>query len=183
MSRACRRISSMSSPNTSNEIGCTVMRSSSRSAKSAYSVKPAFHMSVGLVVNPATRGFSASVRMLSRSAPSAKTFTVRSCSTAGSLALDAAEEVLDSTLEVGGAGIRLRVSDALVRACGLHDQDGPAAGSGAGHDIAVGVADHPGAREVDVELGRSREQHSRGGLPAVANLGELGNDSLRVMKA
>src|SRR4051812_41368357 len=48
------------------------MRSSRRSAKSAYSVRPAFHISVGFVVNPAMRGSDASLRMPSRSAPSAK---------------------------------------------------------------------------------------------------------------
>src|SRR5439155_24468035 len=58
-------------------------------------------------------------------------------------------------------------------AAGRRDQNGPAAGGGSRHDVAVGISDHPRGAEVHVELGRRVEEHARGWLPAPARLPEL----------
>ena len=56
---------------------------------------------------------------------------------------------------------------------GRRDQEGPAAGGGSRHDVAVGISNHPRGAEVHVELRRRVKEHARGWLPAPARLPEL----------
>src|SRR3954449_1273125 len=82
-------------------MGWLVIRSSRRSAKSAYSVRPAFHIRVGFVVNPVMRGSAASLRIPSRSAPSAKIRVAIRSSTADRLAETFSAPTLDRQLDGG----------------------------------------------------------------------------------
>src|SRR5271170_6521027 len=97
-------------------------------------------MSVGLVVNPAIRGFRASARMSSRSAPSANMRVEISSSTASPRWSDRASPTFDSESLTGGMVEKLRdpveeirgdqvgahAPHALVGSGGICDQHGPA---------------------------------------------------------
>jgi hypothetical protein len=75
--------------------------------------------------------------------------------------------------DIDRVDVRGRGAPALVDAAGRSDQDGAAACSGSGLDVAVGITHHPGCAEIDVELHRRVDQHARGRLATPARLPEL----------
>ena len=74
-------------------------------------------------------------------------------------------------------------SGLLVRARRILDDDRPAACGGSCLDVSVRVADHPGGRQVEVELSRGVEQHPGRRFTAVAGHCQAGHRSIRVVEA
>jgi hypothetical protein len=62
-------------------------------------------------------------------------------------------------------------------------QDRAAASTVARFDVVENVADKPGVPRVETEIGRSLQHHARLGFPTRAAHGQLGDRSVRVMRA
>src|SRR4029079_13463794 len=122
---------------------------------------PALRIKVGLVVRPLTKGLAYISNIPALSAPSAKILTLRS-STFFILALALYD----------GQSFKCRrnsvvVSDGRRFSVGTIDEDGPAPRSDACLDVAAAVANHVATRQINVEFGGTRQQHSWPGFPAI----------------
>src|SRR5260370_18535069 len=127
-------------------------------------------MSVGFVVNPAISGRAASSRIPSRSAPSAKIFTVLSPSSVISVALRWPLLLLDPGCGVGQIGhgdIRLDRCRSAVVTVEMH---GLLPGAARGFDVTPPVAHARAARQIEGQARRGTKQHARLGLAARAGI-------------